>query len=279
MLTSLIYSLRKTRCDYVRRYQISSARCPPLPPRRSRGGGERASDVSGALLACSTMGTQALRQRQMLMERLRADQSQLTAQKRQRLSSEPSPSAPSQPQPPFTRTDAAKQRSVLRARWSADRLAEDVACDRRQAIVLRHARESSVREAERLQRQAASAVQRAELAKAKAEAAETAQTAEEEATQAARANRAVRVEVAAEDAAVDPAEEMAGEEAVEEAEAAGAGEMAGAQVGEVEKAEAAAEAAHLVGWTRGRARTVRGRRHPRASTLSRKLVRQRSWLS
>ena len=100
------------------------------------------------------MATQALRQRQMLMERLRADAS---AQKRQRLSSEPrpSPTAPSGPQPPFTRTDAAKQRSVLRARWSAERLAEDVACDRRQAIVLRHARESSAREAERLQRQAA----------------------------------------------------------------------------------------------------------------------------
>ena len=164
------------------------------------------------------MATQALRERQMLMERLRA------AQKRQRLSSEPrpSPTAPSGPQPPFTRTDAAKQRSVLRARWSAERLAEDVACDRRQTIVLRHARESSAREAERLQRQAAAALQRAELAKAKAEAAEAAeaaQTAEEETTQAARANRAVRVEVAAEDAAVDPAQEMAGEEAVEEAAA------------------------------------------------------------
>ena len=62
-------------------------------------------------------------------------------------------------------------------------------------------------------------------------------------------------------------------------EAAEAAEVSLVEVGEVEKAEAAAEAAHLVGWTRGRARTVRGRRHPRASTLSRKLVRQRSWLS
>ena len=67
--------------------------------------------------------------------------------------------------------------------------------------------------------------------------------------------------------------------AVARAAARGAAEVSLVEVGEVEKAEAAAEAAHLVGWTRGRARTVRGRRHPRASTLSRKLVRQRSWLS
>ena len=67
--------------------------------------------------------------------------------------------------------------------------------------------------------------------------------------------------------------------AVARAAAREAAEVSLVEVGEVEKAEAAAEAAHLVGWTRGRARTVRGRRHPRASTLSRKLVRQRSWLS
>ena len=60
--------------------------------------------------------------------------------------------------------------------------------------------------------------------------------------------------------------------------ALGAAEVSLVEVGEVEKARAAAEAARQVGWTRGRAHTVRRRRHPRASTLSRCLVRQRSWL-
>ena len=154
----------------------------------------------------------AQRERQLLMERLRADQSQLTAQKRQRLSPGPLPPSPSVLSQPLTRTDAAKQRSVLRARWSAERLAEDVAFDRRQAIVLRHAKESSAREAERLQRQAASTVQRAELAKVKAEAAEAAE------------------------AAVDLAEEMPEEEAVEEA---------GAEVDEVEEEAEAVEVAEV----------------------------------
>ena len=60
--------------------------------------------------------------------------------------------------------------------------------------------------------------------------------------------------------------------------ALGAAEVSLVEVGEVKKARAAAEAARQVGWTRGRAHTVRRRRHPRASTLSRCLVRQRSWL-
>ena len=69
------------------------------------------------------------------------------------------------------------------------------------------------------------------------------------------------------------------EEAARTVAALEAAEAAEVSLVEVGEAEAAAEAAHLVGWTRGRARTVGGRRHPRASTLSRKLVRQRSWLS